>query len=107
MAERRQWEVWERGECGDTEATSNARVGRACPHLMHLRGRNFFWTRFIELRMDPEVPPSLVDKVNVVAENPLTREFINLWVLILQTENGIMDHDEIEPEPKICNLDGI
>lgn len=27
------------GECGDTEATSNARVGRACPHLMHLRGR--------------------------------------------------------------------
>ena len=23
--------------------------------------------------MDPEVPPSLVDKVNVVAENPLTR----------------------------------
>lgn len=23
--------------------------------------------------MDPEVPPSLIDKVNVVAENPLTR----------------------------------
>ena len=35
--------------------------------------RNFFCTQFIELRMDPEVPPSLVDKVNVVAENPLTR----------------------------------
>ncbi|RVW14644.1 Transcription factor bHLH47 [Vitis vinifera] len=92
--------------------------------------RNFFCTQFIELRMDPEVPPSLVDKVNVVAENPLTRfvlkdyplsvfgqEFINSWVLILQTEIGMypkasaihdsMDHDEIEPEPKICNLDGV
>ena len=30
-AERRRWEVRKRGECGDTEATSNARVGRACP----------------------------------------------------------------------------
>lgn len=49
--------------------------------------------------------------------NPLNREFINSWVLILQTEIGMypkasaihdsMDHDEIEPEPKMCNLDGI
>ena len=33
----------------------------------------FVCTQFIELRMDPEVPHPLVDKVNVVAEDPSTR----------------------------------